>query len=56
MSGQGLQLFAIAAIVGTKDARIDLISSSRKDLSHMGTKPTATGSCYFNLEETQKAR
>lgn len=55
MSGQGLQLFAIAAIADTKDVRNDLISSSRKDLSYMGTKPTSTGRCCFNLEETQKA-
>lgn len=56
MSGQGLQLFTIAAIAGTKSVRIELISSSRKDLSCMVTKPTSTGSCFFNLDETQKAR
>lgn len=55
MSGQGLQMFAITAIEDTKDVRIDLISSSRKDLSYMGTKPTSTGSCCFDLEETEKA-
>lgn len=55
MSGQGLQLFAIAATVGTKSVRIELISSSRKGLSYMGTKPTSTGSCFFNLEVTRKA-
>jgi len=54
-SGQQLQLFAIAAIVGTKDVRTDVISSSRKDLSYIGTKSSSIGSCCVHLEATQKA-
>lgn len=51
-----LQMFAIIAIADTKDVRIDLISSSRKDLRYMVRKPTSTESCCFNLEKTQKAQ
>lgn len=54
MSEQGLQLLAVTAVADTKDVRIDLISSTLKDLSYMGTKPTSTGIYCFNLEETQK--
>lgn len=54
MSEQELQLLAITAVADTKDVRIDLISSTLKDLSYMGTKPTSTGICCFNLEETQR--
>lgn len=55
MSGQGLQLFAITAIADP-GCEIYLIPFSTKDLSYMGTKSTYTGSCCFNLEETQEAR
>lgn len=55
MSGQGLQLFAITAIADP-GCEIYLIPFSTKDLSYMGTRSTYTGSCCFNLEETQEAR
>lgn len=47
-------MFGITAIADTKDVRIDLISSSRKDLRYMVKKTTSTESCCFNLEKTQK--
>lgn len=56
ISEQRLQMFAITAIAGTKDVRIDLISSSRKDLRYMVKKSTFTENCCFNLEKTQKAQ
>lgn len=49
-----VQMFAITAIADTKDVKIDLISSSRKDLRYMVRKPAFTESCCFNLKKTQK--
>lgn len=61
VSGQGLRLFAMAAIAGTKDVRIDPIPSSRRDLNYMGKKilPVETASLtlkrHKRLSETKQS-